>query len=54
MFSGEHGINAATDDTNIDDRMDQASGLPIVSLYGKTDAERQPKRAAARRAWMRW
>lgn len=42
LFSGEHGIDAATDDTNIDDRLDRASGLPIVSLYGRTDAERHP------------
>ncbi|WP_066824589.1 exo-beta-N-acetylmuramidase NamZ family protein [Sphingomonas mali] len=42
LFSGEHGIDAATDDTNIDDRIDKTSGLPIVSLYGKTDAERHP------------
>ena len=42
LFSGEHGIDAATDDTNIDDRIDKTSGLPIVSLYGRTDAERHP------------
>jgi len=42
LFSGEHGIDAATDDTDIDDRIDKASGLPIVSLYGRTDAERHP------------
>ncbi len=42
LFSGEHGIDAATDDTDIDDHLDQASGLPIVSLYGRTDAERHP------------
>lgn len=42
LFSGEHGINAATDDTGIDDRIDPASQLPIVGLYGKTDAERHP------------
>jgi len=42
LFSGEHGIDAATDDNNIDDRIDKASGLPIVSLYGRTDAERHP------------
>ena len=42
LFSGEHGINAATDDTDIDDRIDPASRLPIVSLYGKTEAERHP------------
>jgi len=42
LFSGEHGIDAATDDTDIDDKIDKASGLPIVSLYGKTDVERHP------------
>jgi len=42
LFSGEHGIDAATDDTDINDKIDRASGLPIVSLYGKTDAERHP------------
>ncbi len=42
LFSGEHGINAATDDTNIDDGTDAASGLPIVNLYGRTDADRRP------------
>lgn len=42
LFSGEHGINAATDDTDIDDTRDAASGLPIVSLYGKTEAQRHP------------
>ena len=42
LFSGEHGITAATDDTNIDDRIDPASGLPVISLYGKSEAERHP------------
>jgi len=42
LFSGEHGINAATDDANIDDRIDPVSRLPIVSLYGRTEAERHP------------
>jgi uncharacterized protein YbbC (DUF1343 family) len=42
LFSGEHGINAATDDTDIDDKVDQVSRLPIVSLYGRTEAERHP------------
>ncbi len=42
LFSGEHGIDAATDDTDIDDRLDKVSGLPIVGLYGKTEAERRP------------
>ena len=42
LFSGEHGISAATDDTNISDKSDPASGLPIVGLYGKIEAERHP------------
>ena len=42
LFSGEHGIGAATDDTNIADASDAASGLPVVSLYGKTEADRRP------------
>ena len=42
LFSGEHGINAGTDDMNIDDRIDPASRLPIVSLYGGSEAERHP------------
>jgi uncharacterized protein YbbC (DUF1343 family) len=42
LFSGEHGINAATDDADIDDRTDPASRLPIVGLYGRTEAERRP------------
>ena len=42
LFSGEHGIHATSDDTNIDDKLDPASRLPIVSLYGRTEAERHP------------
>jgi uncharacterized protein YbbC (DUF1343 family) len=42
LFSGEHGINAAVDDTNIHDTLDPASGLPIVSLYGRGDAAKRP------------
>ena len=42
LFSGEHGINAATDDINIDDTRDAPSGLPIVSLYGRNEADRRP------------
>jgi len=45
LFSGEHGINAATDDMNIDDKLDAKSGLEIVSLYGRTDAEKRPSAA---------
>lgn len=45
LFSGEHGINAATDDMNIDDKRDAKTGLEIVSLYGRTDAEKRPSAA---------
>lgn len=45
LFSGEHGINAATDDMDIDDRIDTGTGLPIISLYGRTDAEKRPSAA---------
>jgi uncharacterized protein YbbC (DUF1343 family) len=45
LFSGEHGINALTDDMDIDDKIDSASGLAITSLYGRTDAEKRPSAA---------
>ncbi|MDG2535713.1 DUF1343 domain-containing protein [Sphingomonas sp. HITSZ_GF] len=45
LFSGEHGINALTDDMDIDDKLDSTSGLEIVSLYGRTDAEKRPSAA---------
>ncbi len=42
LFSAEHGINAATDQPNVDNDMDPGSGLPIISLYGATEAKRHP------------
>ena len=42
LFSAEHGINAATDQPNVDNGTDLSSGLPIISLYGATDAKRHP------------
>ncbi|RYY23116.1 MAG: DUF1343 domain-containing protein [Sphingomonadales bacterium] len=45
LFSGEHGINAATDDMDIDDKIDTKTGLPITSLYGRTDADKRPSAA---------
>jgi uncharacterized protein YbbC (DUF1343 family) len=42
LFSAEHGINAALDRPGIEDTTDQASGLPIVSLFGSTAASRHP------------
>ncbi len=42
LFSAEHGINAALDRSNIDDSKDAESGLPIISIYGTTEAQRHP------------
>jgi uncharacterized protein YbbC (DUF1343 family) len=42
LFSAEHGINAALDRSNIDNDTDPTSGLPIISIYGNTDAKRHP------------
>lgn len=42
LFSGEHGIDAALDEEHIDNGVDRASGLEIVSLYGRADADRRP------------
>jgi uncharacterized protein YbbC (DUF1343 family) len=42
LFSAEHGINAASVQSNIDNDTDPSSGLPIISLYGSTDAKRHP------------
>lgn len=41
IFSPEHGIAGALDTTDIDSSKDSATGLPIVSLYGSTDAKRR-------------
>jgi len=40
LFSPEHGIRGKLDQTNIDDSIDEQTGLPIYSLYGKS---RRPK-----------
>ncbi|MGI9427068.1 MAG: exo-beta-N-acetylmuramidase NamZ domain-containing protein [Bythopirellula sp.] len=36
LFSPEHGLQGKLDVANIDDMRDEATGLPIYSLYGKT------------------
>jgi uncharacterized protein YbbC (DUF1343 family)/CubicO group peptidase (beta-lactamase class C family) len=40
LFSPEHGIRGLADHENISDSKDEATGLPIYSLYGET---RRPK-----------
>jgi uncharacterized protein YbbC (DUF1343 family)/CubicO group peptidase (beta-lactamase class C family) len=42
IFSPEHGIFGAADTTTIDDTKDAATGAPVYSLYGATDAKRRP------------
>ncbi len=45
IFSPEHGIHGALDTTDISSSTDSATGLPVVSLYGATDAQRRPTSA---------
>jgi uncharacterized protein YbbC (DUF1343 family) len=42
LFSPEHGINGALDQSSIASSTDPSTGLPVVSLYGSTDAARRP------------
>ncbi|HEY6352464.1 MAG TPA: DUF1343 domain-containing protein [Candidatus Angelobacter sp.] len=42
VFSPEHGIFGAVDTTKIDNSIDAATGTPVYSLYGNTDAKRRP------------
>ncbi len=46
LFSGEHGLDATVDGVVIDETTDRASGLPVVSVYGATDAQRHPPPAS--------
>lgn len=43
LFSPEHGIRGAQDTTDIGNATDAQTGLPVVSLYGATDAQRRPQ-----------
>jgi uncharacterized protein YbbC (DUF1343 family) len=42
LFSPEHGINGILDTTNIGNDRDVATGLPVISLFGATVADRHP------------
>jgi uncharacterized protein YbbC (DUF1343 family)/CubicO group peptidase (beta-lactamase class C family) len=42
IFSPEHGIQGALDTTQIPSGTDRATGIPVISLYGATDAQRRP------------
>lgn len=48
LFSPEHGINGTLDREGIRDSTDTATGLPVVSLYGSTEAQRRPDLATLR------
>ena len=42
IFSPEHGVTGALDTTAIGDSKDSATGVPVYSVYGSTDAARRP------------
>jgi uncharacterized protein YbbC (DUF1343 family)/CubicO group peptidase (beta-lactamase class C family) len=42
IFSPEHGIFGSVDTPNIDNSRDQTTGVPIISVYGNTEAQRRP------------
>ncbi|MGA3127275.1 MAG: exo-beta-N-acetylmuramidase NamZ domain-containing protein [Candidatus Korobacteraceae bacterium] len=42
IFSPEHGVNGRLDTTAITDSRDAATGIPIYSVYGESDAKRHP------------
>ena len=46
IFSPEHGINGTLDTTAINNSTDSATGAPIYSVYGDTNAQRRPSAAA--------
>ncbi|HTM38729.1 MAG TPA: exo-beta-N-acetylmuramidase NamZ domain-containing protein [Terriglobales bacterium] len=48
IFSPEHGVTGALDTTKIGNTRDAATGLPVYSVYGATDAARRPPAEALR------
>jgi uncharacterized protein YbbC (DUF1343 family)/CubicO group peptidase (beta-lactamase class C family) len=42
IFSPEHGVAGSLDTTAIADSRDAATGIPVYSVYGDTDAKRRP------------
>lgn len=46
LFSPEHGLLAAVDNTHISDDTDPATHLPIISLYGAKPSDRHPSHEA--------
>ncbi len=42
IFSPEHGVTGTLDTTGINNSVDAATGVPVYSVYGGTDAARRP------------
>ena len=42
IFSPEHGVTGTLDTTGINNSVDSATGIPVYSVYGGTDAARRP------------
>ena len=42
IFSPEHGVTGTMDTTDINNSKDAATGIPVYSVYGATDAARRP------------
>ena len=42
IFSPEHGVTGTLDTTNVNNSKDEATGIPVYSVYGPTDAARRP------------
>ncbi len=42
IFSPEHGVTGSVDTTDINNSKDTATGVPVYSVYGATDAARHP------------
>jgi len=45
LFSPEHGVAGVLDTTAIGNSLDAATGVPVYSVYGDTDAKRRPSAA---------
>jgi hypothetical protein len=53
IFSPEHGVTGTLDTTDINNSKDAATGVPVYSVYGATDAARRPA-ADVMKIWMPW
>ncbi len=42
IFSPEHGVQGTADSTDVGNSTDTATGVPVYSVYGDTDAKRRP------------